>query len=91
MAVCAGANGDSLVQKLESLNISPALKQLATLCRLFGNCAVHKGQIDFSVDNKEALAIAEALSDFVNRLADEIFGTQATIQKLEEKLKVAHS
>jgi hypothetical protein len=87
----AGGQGTSLAKKIESLCLSPGLRRLADLCRIYGNDAVHGGQIDFTVSNKEAFAIATALSSFINHLADEIFGTEAIARELEEKITAAHS
>lgn len=91
MVDARNAQGKTLAQKLGSLNLSPQLLAFANLCRLYGNDAVHGGTIDFSVDNKEALAIAEALSTFINKFSDEIFGTEAIARELEEKIAASHS
>lgn len=77
----AGGTGNRLVDKIESLELSPRLKRLCDACRLAGNEAVHREVFDFSIGNHEALELVGHLALFINRLAEEFFGLDALADK----------
>ena len=87
----AGGKGDRLVQKIESLGLTPRMKKLCDACRLVGNEAVHRETFDFSISNPEARALAVNLSAFINRLTEEFFDLPIAAQTALDSLNRAKS
>jgi len=77
----AGGTGNRLVDKAESLCLTPRLKKLCDTCRLAGNEAVHSELFDFSMSQSEAKDLACNLMVFIDRLTEEFFGFDAAVEK----------
>ena len=85
------ANGRTLADKINSLNLPPKMAKLAHACRLIGNDAVHDNVIDFSIDSEEAQAVSGALSRFANRIAEELFGIVEEADEWTAKIEAARA
>ena len=85
LAVMCGAPDVPLSKKLDALGLSPRMKKLATACRLVGNDAVHEGRLDYRADDSEVLA--ESLSRFINRLAEDLIGNELEAEKMIQAAK----
>lgn len=86
-----GGKGSNLAGKIASLHLSPRLQKLCDICRAAGNEAVHHESFDFSASNEEARAMVEALSEFINRLADEFCGLEKAADELQRKINAART